>query len=448
MSLLIKALDKAQDAKTKQGQAEKTDSKQKQEKSAQTGTTNSSIVLVEDELSLEMDSELSLSPKDEPLLSSPAPVSKKPQTTSSASLENSSNNTTASRAAANVFNAKRIEPSHQNTKLAIIAGTGLLALLAMGFYFYRALSQQPEVYVPPPVVQTSLPPSQPSANVLPPMEPVAPTQIEVTQPETEIVALDEADKPTVKPKPKTGPKLFDADQEIVEAESSAQMVSDNETAPTRKSTRTKKLDVDGIASKSASISVTRTKPQPSVNPLLISAYDAYNVGNDAEAQKLYKQVLQRDLRNVDALLGLGAIAERQGRIADAEGWYRRVLDVEPKNPIAQAALTKAESTGDVLTSESKLKNMLAKSPDDANLHAALGNFYAEQNQWPAAQQAYFDAYRLNTNADNAFNLAVSLDQMGKPKLALPYYQQALEQAQQSNSNIDKAALEARILAIQ
>jgi hypothetical protein len=37
--------------------------------------------------------------------------------------------------------------------------------------------------------------------------------------------------------------------------------------------------------------------------------------------------------------------------------------------------------------------------------------------------------------------------MGKPKLALPYYIRALEQATDA-SNIDKAALQARISAIQ
>jgi uncharacterized protein HemY len=81
------------------------------------------------------------------------------------------------------------------------------------------------------------------------------------------------------------------------------------------------------------------------------------------------------------------------------------------------------------------------------LHVALGNLYAEHNQWALAQQAYFDAYSLNASAENAFNLAVSLDQMGKPKLALPYYQHALALLA-NNSNIDKAALEARIAAIQ
>jgi uncharacterized protein HemY len=147
-------------------------------------------------------------------------------------------------------------------------------------------------------------------------------------------------------------------------------------------------------------------------------------------------------------LGLGAIAQRQGRVADANGWYGKVLEVEPRNNIAQTALIDSQPQGNEQNNETRLKNMLAKQPDDANLHMALGNLYAEQNQWPAAQQAYFDAYRLRSNADNAFNLAVSLDQMGKPKLALPYYQRALSLAQTGANGIDKTALEARIAAIQ
>jgi uncharacterized protein HemY len=158
--------------------------------------------------------------------------------------------------------------------------------------------------------------------------------------------------------------------------------------------------------------------------------------------------LQHDVRNVDALLGLGAIASRQGRLADANGWYGKVLEVEPRNNIAQATLLENLPDGNEVNSESRIKNMLAKNPSDANLHVALGNLYAEQSQWPAAQQAYFDAYSLNASADNAFNLAVSLDQMGKPKLALPYYQRALDLAQTSPNGIDKATLKARIAAIQ
>lgn len=213
-----------------------------------------------------------------------------------------------------------------------------------------------------------------------------------------------------------------------------------------------------LSSRSATITVTKNKPVTSVSPTLQSAYFAYTVGEDAKAQQLYKQVLQTETRNVDAMLGLAAIAQKQNRMDDATGWYRKVIELDPKNPFAQASLasntlnTQSLNNGqdDAVANESRLKNLIAQQPDNASLQAALGSLYADQNQWPSAQQAYFEAYRLApNNADFAFNLAASLDQMGKPKLALPYYKRALEQQLKSgNSQVDIAAIKARIDVIQ
>jgi uncharacterized protein HemY len=179
----------------------------------------------------------------------------------------------------------------------------------------------------------------------------------------------------------------------------------------------------------------------------MSAYNAYVAGNDSEAQALYKRVLQRETHNVDALLGMAAIAERQNRMDDALGWYQKVLEADPKNTIALTAT--AGNTADRQTQALQLKNLIAQHPNDANAYANLGAYFSEQSQWPEAQQAYFEAFRLNASAENALNLAVSLDQMGKPKLALPYYQQALALvASSQSSTIDVAALQARMAAIQ
>lgn len=205
--------------------------------------------------------------------------------------------------------------------------------------------------------------------------------------------------------------------------------------------------------------VTRT-PAAGVDPVLLSAYQAYSRGDDAAAQTQYRQVLREDVRNVDALLGMAAIAARQSRYADARGWYQKVLEIEPRNAIALSAIANLEisreSAGavaaetDYLASESRIKNMLAQQPDSANLHAALGNLYALRNQWGLAQAAYFDASNHAPNsADYAFNLAVSLDQLGKSALALAQYQRALDLLQSSGTGkLDKAQLEARIKALQ
>ncbi len=448
MSLLIKALDKAQNAKTEQVQAEKSKIGNETENKTQNKAQNKSGA----------DLELSLSPTGSTLV--------EPGTASAAVRQNSSNTATAppastsspasnlsSKSAANVFSAKRIEAGNENKNLALIAGAGLLALLAIGLYFYQFVDNTPEVVIPPrPAVQQAAPQLQQpeinaSANL--PATTAAPVQPAETlePPALESGKTTQLAENTAKKMPK--PPAIIEGEEFAVAENAIEADEPSVSTKVNKKTgKSKTLQFgESIASASASISVTKTKPQPSVNPTLMSAYEAYNAGNDSDAQKLYKQVLQRDVRNIDALLGLGAIALRQGRVADANGWYGKVLEVDPRNNIAQTALLDSQSQGNEEVSESRIKNMLAKHPDDANLHAALGNLYAEQNQWPAAQQAYFDAYRLNASADNAFNLAVSLDQMGKLKLALPYYQRALEQASDT-SNIDKAALEARIAAIQ
>lgn len=195
--------------------------------------------------------------------------------------------------------------------------------------------------------------------------------------------------------------------------------------------------------------ITKAQP-PGVDPTLLEAYQAFTRGEDANAQQKYRQVLQRDVRNVDALLGMAAIAQRQSRDADAQGWYQKVLEIEPRNSIAQSAMASPRANTDLISTESRIKNMIAQQPDGANLHATLGNLYAEQNQWPSAQEAYFNASRLApNNADYAFNLAISLDQMGKANLALKQYQRALDLLNKSGgASPDRTQLEARIRELQ
>ena len=388
------------------------------------------------------------------------------------------NQESSKKSAANVFAAKRIEASHQNAKIAFIVGAGVLVLSAVAAYFYqwpyggsdvkfvaqRPLMPAPVVVQAQPAAIAPLPTINPSGNL-------ASTAVVSESLASNSMASNSSGANSANP-PKNSQASIFANQQSAKAQTANNTLRlaknekvlndklfdglDSEAQPTQalkenQQFETNRANTVQIASKSASIQVSRNTEQAGVNPVLMRAYDAYNANNDTDAIKLYKQVLQRDVRNVDALLGLGSIAQRQGRLQDANGWYGKVLELDPKNSIALnfnlAAQLDNQAPNDI-NNESRIKNMLAKQPDDASLHATLGNFYADTNQWSAAQQAYFDAYRLNANADNAYNLAISLDQMGKPKLALPYYQRALQLSQTTRTTIDKTALEARISAIQ
>ncbi|GHE29959.1 tetratricopeptide repeat protein [Vulcaniibacterium thermophilum] len=189
----------------------------------------------------------------------------------------------------------------------------------------------------------------------------------------------------------------------------------------------------------------RGEAQPA---LLQRAYEALNAQRLDEAETLYRQALRRSPRHPDALLGLSAIAERRGDTATAVEGYRRVLDLEPGHPVALAALAELGGLDEGGATESRLRSALADKPDAAPLHFALGNALAAQARWSEAQQAYFQAYALAPdNADYAFNVAVALDRLHKPKLAAEHYRRALQLAEAGPHAFDAAAAQRRLQAI-
>lgn len=179
---------------------------------------------------------------------------------------------------------------------------------------------------------------------------------------------------------------------------------------------------------------------------LMRAYQAYADGDAAGAESHYRQALEIDSTNVDALLGMAVIAQRQGQQDEAVAWYQSVLAVAPNNTLAMLATLPMQ---DKAYAESRIKGLLQGQPKAAYLHAALANLYAEQGLWSAAEAAYFDASQLAPHhAEYAFNLAVSLEHMGQPSLAFQQYARALELLKPSASDsLSKELIETRMQAL-
>jgi len=176
------------------------------------------------------------------------------------------------------------------------------------------------------------------------------------------------------------------------------------------------------------IRLTRTRPEPDANA---QAGYAKLQGNQLDAARHdYEQALKTDPNNVDTLLALAAIAQRQGHSADADRYQQRAIDADPRDPAAQAAVLGGASGGDQMANESRLKSALAAQPESGPLNFALGNLYARQGRWSEAQQVYFNAVAADAdNPDYLFNLAISLDHLRQPKLAAQHYRLALDAAQ-------------------
>ena len=182
-----------------------------------------------------------------------------------------------------------------------------------------------------------------------------------------------------------------------------------------------------------------------IAPGITEAYEALQDGKLDQAESLYRGVMQTDGQNIDAMLGLGGIAVRRGDSQQAIGFYERALELEPRNPVAQAGLITILGQADPQMSETRLKQLIAREPSGF-LHFSLGNLYSQQNQWPAAQQAYFQAYEMQpNNPDYAYNLAISLEHLGQSKLALTYYRKAIDLSfQKGRANFDQKRVIERI----
>jgi tetratricopeptide (TPR) repeat protein len=156
-------------------------------------------------------------------------------------------------------------------------------------------------------------------------------------------------------------------------------------------------------------------------------------------------VLREEPANRDAILGLAAIDVRGGRFEAAEAAYLRLLQADPRDAHAQAALIALRAGRvDPVAAESRVKLMLADNPGAAVLNFTLGNQLAQQGRWAEAQQEYFKAYSAEPdNPDFAYNVAVSLDHLRQPKLALDYYRRALALAKARGASFDYAGAESR-----
>lgn len=179
------------------------------------------------------------------------------------------------------------------------------------------------------------------------------------------------------------------------------------------------------------------------DPLLVDAYLAYRGGKLNEAWRLYLAMFKKDAHNPDVLLGLAAIAQQRGENQAAAQYFDHILALDPRNAAANAGMSVLSADDD--HNENRLKTLLREQVNSDTLHFALGNLYAGQSRWGEAQQAYFNAYTLESgNAEYAFNLAVGLDHLGQNKLAMQYYQRALQLDETHRAGFDHAQLSQRV----
>jgi Tfp pilus assembly protein PilF len=182
--------------------------------------------------------------------------------------------------------------------------------------------------------------------------------------------------------------------------------------------------------------------------LLNNAYAALRTNDNEKAAVLYQQALANDRLSVDVWVGLATLAVREGNVTKARQAYENALRINPNDSVAIAGKLSLQGEGDALSQESRYRTLLAANPNNAALQFELASTLAAQDRWVEAQKAYFNAASAApSHPDYAFNLAVSLEHIRQPGIALQYYSRALELASSQRPEFDRAMAEQRIKAL-
>ncbi len=170
-------------------------------------------------------------------------------------------------------------------------------------------------------------------------------------------------------------------------------------------------------------------PQQTLADALATATAHHQAGRLPQAEQIYRQILQQQPQQVDALNLLGVIACQKGRLDEGIALYRQALAQRPGYVAARENLSVALwKLGKQLVEEAiaSYSQIITFQPDSEQAYHNLGAILLEQGKPDEALSYYLQA--LSIRPDDAAmlsNIGTILQQQGKTETAIVYHRRAL-----------------------
>lgn len=164
-----------------------------------------------------------------------------------------------------------------------------------------------------------------------------------------------------------------------------------------------------------------------VEEALVIAIRCQQHGQLAEAEALYRAVLDTQPACADALHFLGVLAQQQGRTAEALTLIEQSVELSADRADWHANLGRVhQDSGNAGEAIRAYRRALELDPGHANTHNNLGVLLKASGLLSEAEDSYRTAIRLNpTHADAYHNLAALLGAAGRTEEAVMCYSRAL-----------------------
>ncbi len=172
----------------------------------------------------------------------------------------------------------------------------------------------------------------------------------------------------------------------------------------------------------------RTMASPENIPSLMSqAVTHHSAGRLAEAEALYRRILESDPDNVDARYNLGIIHQSRGHGDEAIGCFRRALEQAPDFTMAHLALSNAlQDAGRREEAVACLKTLVSVAPNFPQGQFNLGFALKEAGQRQEAEAALKRGLALMLDYAEAWNILGEVQRdRADPETALSSFHRAL-----------------------
>lgn len=150
-------------------------------------------------------------------------------------------------------------------------------------------------------------------------------------------------------------------------------------------------------------------------------------GRLQEAERIYRQVLQVEPRQADALHLLGVAADQSGRPEEAVCLINEAVALRPAQPLFRCSQANAlVSLGRFDDALAACREALRLQPDFAEAHASLGNLFRRAGRMADAEAAFREVVRLRPDDPAGHNnLGNVLRAQGQLPAAEACYREAL-----------------------
>lgn len=178
---------------------------------------------------------------------------------------------------------------------------------------------------------------------------------------------------------------------------------------------------------SAVIVVNKDQSGSSRSAQLVSAERALKLGRYESALEIYERIYAADSRNAEALLGRAISYQRLNRSDEALGAYEELLGVDPSNVEAQINMLGLMGRRYPAVSLQRLLDLRESYPSNAGIAAQIAVVQAALGDYEQALQYLGIAAGTEPqNPAHVYNMAVIADRTGQAKVAVQYYEKALE----------------------